>query len=732
MHSRSWIAILSVSVIGCLCFYGYLLRPDITLAGMDFLNLHYPRAVLIQREFWHGRIPLWNPYEWGGCPLLAAMQGSVLYPPTWLFVLLPQPYGLQISIFLHVLWACIGTALFAMALLGCEALPACFAGLAYAGSGFFAGRIEQANIVAAFSWTPWIWLAGLRALRGKGSWTALSVAIAMSLLAGHPQMTLLALIAGVVLVAAYAVLNIRGRQVRSAVPRGPAQFAFAASAIAAGCSVAAAQLIPTQELAGLSERVWPYPDPMEPALKWSYLQALAIPRYYNHLTGTIGKPLGYTELGLYCGIVTLCLAVAGLFLGSRRRSKAVLALLGCWIFCMLYALGSSGGVAWMFLKSISFLGHSRGAARMLNCATLCIALLASFGLQSLSKMRTFDARKAKLVSAAALLLLIADLTITQRPELQSTVVDSEFLTSKSGPGAQIAGTGASAYRFMQNDADYYLDNSSRAVLQREQRAQPNLTSVFKLHVLDGYEEGLLPTRAWANFIRRYNRNLRSDRVDPTLLSLIGTSYMLTDYAIPDFGPVWAQIRSQSNLTLWQNTYPAVKAVAATASETLSALRSQLDQDFSEASSGKNSQVVNRDGYLFAPLNTQAVSHSFSHLTPQQMSSLSCATSKWISSNEEQLTLIRAVTDSIFVMQSAFPGWAEKLPNQGLVQQLIPRTVISSELRISHPVPAGTTIELVYAPFSFRIGLFISLAALMLLCLLRFSKHGLTRNRPTVA
>ena len=43
----------------------------------------------------HGRLPLWNPFLLAGEPLLAAQQGAVLHPATWIGLLLPSAAGVD-------------------------------------------------------------------------------------------------------------------------------------------------------------------------------------------------------------------------------------------------------------------------------------------------------------------------------------------------------------------------------------------------------------------------------------------------------------------------------------------------------------------------------------------------------------------------------------------------------------------------------------------------------------
>ncbi len=69
---------------------------------------------------------LWNPYLYCGAPYFAGFQSALLYPPNWLFIVLPLVFALNFSITLHVflagfftyLWLCSNRVGFLSALFG--------------------------------------------------------------------------------------------------------------------------------------------------------------------------------------------------------------------------------------------------------------------------------------------------------------------------------------------------------------------------------------------------------------------------------------------------------------------------------------------------------------------------------------------------------------------------------------------------------------------------------------
>jgi len=526
--------------------------PRYTFSGMDFLTLLYPHGVLVKRAFLTGEFPLWNWYSWGGSPLLAAMQAGALYPPMWAALCLPLPHGLQVFNFAHLVWAGVGVCFVGRRLFGLPWIPSAYAGVAFACGAFLFGHIEQTNSVAAISWTPWI--LGAVALTSPSAvgtgWIAGSVALA--LLAGHPQYVVLAVMFAVVFRAMVGAAAAWSGSRGGAVPARASTKGAAATAgslfggLALAGALAAMQLLPTHELSGLSERVWQYPNPVDPSLRWIFLPALFTPRFYNHLSNSPGQPLGFSELGLYCGILSFALFLVGVASIVRNWKPRNFALLSVWALSLLFSLGDEGGLARAAMRIVPLLGASRGAARGLAFETVAYALIAGHGLAAglgglAARAGTRRMRATRIWGCSALVILVADLTLTHRQELEHRLIQARLLRM---PVASLdrfdlpPATAPRLHRFMANDSDLYLDQAGDAVLQRRFRLQPNLNALESLRLTDGYEEGLVPPRHYANFLRRFNRNLRSDKPDEALLALMGAGCIMTEYPITDVGPGW--------------------------------------------------------------------------------------------------------------------------------------------------------------------------------------------------
>ena len=59
----------------------------LTLADGDAVFWFYPAYQFVAEQLRQGRLPLWNPYLYGGTPLFAQWQAGALDPLNWIFLL---------------------------------------------------------------------------------------------------------------------------------------------------------------------------------------------------------------------------------------------------------------------------------------------------------------------------------------------------------------------------------------------------------------------------------------------------------------------------------------------------------------------------------------------------------------------------------------------------------------------------------------------------------------------
>ena len=76
--------------------YGAVLFGGGQFAFRDSANFYYPLYARVQQEWSAGRLPLWEPGENGGTPMLGSPMAAVLYPGKLVFALVPYAWGVRI------------------------------------------------------------------------------------------------------------------------------------------------------------------------------------------------------------------------------------------------------------------------------------------------------------------------------------------------------------------------------------------------------------------------------------------------------------------------------------------------------------------------------------------------------------------------------------------------------------------------------------------------------------
>ncbi len=157
----------------------------------DQMLLYYPYHKLAYTEMQsNGRLPLWNPYQLTGQPLVADGQSALFYPPNLLLRWLEPETVAGISAYFSLVILGIGT------LYLCREIGLCrLSALLAAVIAMLAGPVIVwlgAPIVSSLASLPVLLLAGEKIMHGRRllPWTAvIGAGVALSLLGGHPETT---------------------------------------------------------------------------------------------------------------------------------------------------------------------------------------------------------------------------------------------------------------------------------------------------------------------------------------------------------------------------------------------------------------------------------------------------------------------------------------------------------------------------------------------------------------
>ena len=256
MTKQGW-ATLAIVAIPLAALFGPALIGDRTFAMRDAAHFYYPLFEWCCREWSAGRVPLWNPYENCGLPVLADTTSSIFYPGKLVF-LLPADFALRYKLYvvMHVVLAAAGSYWLARAWkASCFAAGA--AAIAYACGGSVAFQYCNVVFLVGAAWLPFAALAADVMLRER-SWRAalaLGVVLALMILGGDPQ-------------AAYHVLLITGLYAvilmfthgespepkRGRLRTASLRIGLTGMAAVIGFLLAAVQILPSSEATQYSER----------------------------------------------------------------------------------------------------------------------------------------------------------------------------------------------------------------------------------------------------------------------------------------------------------------------------------------------------------------------------------------------------------------------------------------------------------------------------------------------
>lgn len=332
-----------------------------------------------------GSFPLWNPYQFGGMPFIAAMHGDIFYPTFLLRMVLPTDVAMTWGYMIHVFLAGAFAYLFLRrARFGFPA--ALVGGLAYMMSGHIATYVSPGHdgklfVAALFPLLLWAVLAWIRDGR-KWALGAIAVVVGLDILSPHPQLLEYSLLAA----GAYAILLAVGI-VRDGEGDGRlaiGRLAAALVAVIVGLAIGAVQFLPVRGYVGWSPRAAGI-GTYERATSYAKNPQEILNFYLPEFTGILNHywgPNGIHFQGDYAGAVVLVLASLGITgIRSDRRSRE----LWFWgitvIVALLWALGAATPFYRIPFYLIPGTKYFRAPDSVFFVGTLGIAVFAARGVE---------------------------------------------------------------------------------------------------------------------------------------------------------------------------------------------------------------------------------------------------------------------------------------------------------------------------------------------------------------
>ncbi|MHB2016309.1 MAG: hypothetical protein ACYCW6_05110 [Candidatus Xenobia bacterium] len=175
-----------------------LLLPELTgiryFWGPHTAQWVYPIAVYIRSRLASGHLPLWNPYIYGGMPLIGHPDWGIFYPfNLWVGVVPPLLFLAWNALF-HLVMAGVGLALW-LRMSGCRNMAAVLGGLAFATSASMMGFLDHPSRLEVAAWWPWLLIC-----LDRGWPLGAALVMAVQGLAGDPFGVLLSGIAAFVVI----------------------------------------------------------------------------------------------------------------------------------------------------------------------------------------------------------------------------------------------------------------------------------------------------------------------------------------------------------------------------------------------------------------------------------------------------------------------------------------------------------------------------------------------------
>lgn len=450
----------------------------------DPLLVFYPWLHLSRQELEAGRMPLWNPYQDGGVPLLGTGQVAIGSPLVWPTLVTNFETGWNYSLWLRICLAAAGTL--AWLRIRGHSWPACLSGAAMvAMSGPFVSWLEHPITLVAAP-VPFL-LAAIEACRQRPSRPRILAVAACTFLViagGHPETALMAAIfAGVMALAPAAAGSIRA--------------CFAASV---GALLAAPLWLPVMEYLGHSSAIggqWRG----HAVLPWRGLLRFVVPH------ATVSDPI---EGALTVSVTGLALSLIGGFILWRRHQRGL--ILGA----IVIALAAFDSPVAHWLPTVVPAIWSR----IVVLLPLVLAAAAAAGFDAL--LESLRRRRLTLAWKALAALVPA-------------VIAGELLLAAQGVHAIV--DPSELDRTTPLIERLQRDTSVHRVLFLGDMLPPNLATVYGIEDLRGYD-GIWP-RGW---LERRDRDIGifvNDMIDVTRIEPAGLDEWNVAYLVglPDLPPV---------------------------------------------------------------------------------------------------------------------------------------------------------------------------------------------------
>ena len=384
---------------------------DVVLSRSDQILSHYGDDLSNEFVYWRqfgfeqlraGHLALWNPHVFSGVPFLGGFQAALLYPPDWIYLVLPLAKAINLEIALHVfllgLFMAMWTRRYQL-----HPLAVLFASSIVMFGGSFFLHIYPGHLATldAMTWVPLILLTVDELIDApQPKWILLGIfAVAMQILAGHPQ-TVFNTIVACAIYGAIGLIN----------AKRPLWTILAIVAVGIGAiGIDAIQIWTGLQAAGEGTRhggvTFEFASML--SLPPENFLTLLVPGFFGNTTGLPywGRWSYLWELWPFFGLTGLSMAILGATISFPKKRACIATAIVLYVI----ALGAYTPLFGVLFQYVAGFNQFRSYSKFIFEASLFLALLAAFGADSV--LRSHFGAKRLAIAMLVLSLVLAALGI---------------------------------------------------------------------------------------------------------------------------------------------------------------------------------------------------------------------------------------------------------------------------------------------------------------------------------
>jgi hypothetical protein len=379
--SNYLLAFFAFAIPVIIIFFDVLFNPNgriLSYLGSDIAKEFIDWRYFGFEQLKQGNLALWNPHVFCGIPFFGSFQSALLYPPNFLYMLLPMVNAVNIGIVLHILLAGLFMFLWARHR-GLNPISCFFSAILIMFCGPYFMHISAGHLsnLCTMAWVPLIFLAidGIFDKRTLNWALAGTAAVSMLILSGHPQYVFYAAVAAAI----YSALLLINHQHRVRI-----------LSLLALMVIWGGLLVSVQLLTGLQESSYTVRGDegrgFEFASIFSFppenILTLIAPGFFGEIANSTYWGRCYIwEASVFFSVTGLILAFYGQIHGSKEQRRFCMTLI---IITFILALGAHTPLFKLIYYFIPGFDKFRGNSKFIYQMIVFAVMLSAIGLHRLT------------------------------------------------------------------------------------------------------------------------------------------------------------------------------------------------------------------------------------------------------------------------------------------------------------------------------------------------------------